>query len=363
MRAPVELGEAIAPSLLDGALALALATDAPLRLVGPLNGADAALVMAAARIGDADAAEATRAALGCTGPVELTLGHARAGVHVLDLREDGAVARAVWALCWPLALLGRPSELRLSGPNHCDGQATFHDLRLGWVPLASRFGLKVALELPLAGFDGETGEMIASLDPAPALTALHLVHRGILRQVSIVAATAQGRDDDPVRAAEAAARRLRAHGVIAEPERVPLPHPHGSRGGRWALTAVAEFENSIFTASTVGARRERPALLGPQPKPPAEEAGERVAERLGRFLAAGGALDGRMAERLLVPAILCAAGLGARAGTAPTCHFTTSNVTEGLVSLATLARRMLPVKAVVDGAVGDEGVVVVAPAA
>jgi len=362
MRPPVELGEATAPSLLDGALALALATGAPLRLVGPLNGADAALVIAAARIGDAATVDATRAALGRTGPVELTLGHARAGVHVLDLREDGAVPRAIWALAWPLALLGRPSELRLSGPNHCEGQATFHDLRLGWVPLAARFGLKVSLELPLAGFDGENGEVIASFDPAPALTPLQLVHRGILRQVSVVAATAQGRDDDPLRAAQAAARKLRAHGVIAEPERVPLPHPQGSRGGRWALTAVAEFENSIFTASALGARRERPAPLGPQPTPPPEEAGERVAERLGRFLAAGGALEGRMAERLLVPAILCAAGLGARAGTAPTCHFTTSNVTEGLVSLATLARRMLPVKAVVDGAVGEEGVVVVAPA-
>src|SRR5882762_11421946 len=80
-------------------------------------------------------------------------------VHVLDLREDGAVSRAIWALAWPLALLGRPSELRLAGPNHCEGQATFHDLRLGWVPLAARFGLKVALELPLAGFDGENGEV------------------------------------------------------------------------------------------------------------------------------------------------------------------------------------------------------------
>src|SRR5207245_2672392 len=195
MRPPVELGEATAPSLLDGALALALATGAPLRLVGPLNGADAALVMAAARIGDAATAEATRAALGRTGPVE----------------------------------------------------------------------------------------------PAPALTPLQLVHRGILRQASLVAATAQGRDDDPLRAAQAAARKLRAHGVIAEPERVPLPHPQGSRGGRWALTAVAEFEDSIFTASALGARRERPELLGPQPKAPPEEAGERVAERLGRFLAAGGA--------------------------------------------------------------------------
>src|SRR5919108_446040 len=281
MRLPVELGEATAPSLLDGALALALSTGAPLRLVGPLNGADAAVVMAAARIGDAERLDAARAALSRSGPVEIVLGHARVGVHVLDLREDGAVPRALWALSWPLALLGRPSELRLSGPNHCEGLATFHDLRLGWVPLAGRFGLKVALELPLAGFDGENGELIAALDPAPALTPLQLVHRGILRQVTVVAATAQGR----------------------------------------------------------------------------------VAERLGRFLAAGGALDGRTAERLLVAAILCAAGLGARAGTAPTCHFTTSSVPEGLVSLATLARRMLPVKAVVDGAVGEEGVVVVAPSA
>ena len=362
MRPPVELGEAPASSLLDGALALALATAAPLRLVGPLNGADAALVLAACRLGDAGATEGARAALGRAGPLELTLGHARAGVHVLDLREDGAVPRAVWALSWPLALLGKPSELRLSGPNHCEGHATFHDLRLGWVPLAARFGLKVSLELPLAGFDGENGEVIASLDPAPALTPLQLVHRGILRQVTVVAATAQGRDEEPLRAAQAATRKLRAHGVIAEAERVPLPHPQGSRGGRWALTAVAEFENSMFTASAVGSRRERPALLGPQPPAGPEEPGERVAERLARFLASGGALDGRSAERLIVPAILCAAGLGARAGTPPTCHFTTNLVTEGLLSLATLARRMLPVRAVVDGAVGEEGVVVVAPA-
>src|SRR2546423_6513614 len=317
MRLPVELGEATAPSLLDGALAFALSTGAPLRLVGPLNGADAAVVMAAARIGDAERLDATRGALGRTGPVELTLGHPRAGVHVLELREDGAVPRALWALAWPLALLGRPSELRLSGPNHCEGLATFHDLRLGWVPLAARFGLKVALELPLAGFDDENGEMIAALDPAPALTPLQLVHRGILRQVTVVAATAQGRDEEPLRAAQAAARRLRVHGVIAEPERVPLPHPQGSRGGRWSLTAVAEFQNSVFTASALGARRERPELLGPQPKSPPEEAGERVAERLRRVLAAGGGPRRRHAGAPLGAALPLPAGPGARRGGAP----------------------------------------------
>jgi hypothetical protein len=38
-------------------------------------------------------------------------------------------------------------------------------------------------------------------------------------------------------------------------------------------------------------------------------------------------------------------------------------VTAGLLELATIARQALPVRAVVDGAEGEEGVVVVAPQA
>src|SRR3954469_24342329 len=206
MRHLVELGEAPSPAVLDGALSLALATGATVRLVGPLTGADAALVLAAARIGDAEKLEEARAGIARAEPIELAFGHARAGVHLLDLPDDGAVARALWSFAWPLALLGRPSELRLSGANHTDGVPTFHELSLAWAPLAARFGLKASLELLRAGFNGETGEIAALLDPAPALTPFHVVHRGILRQVPLVAATAEGRDEEPLRAAQAAAR-------------------------------------------------------------------------------------------------------------------------------------------------------------
>ena len=51
MRPPIELGEAPAQAVLDGAVGLALATGVPLRLQGPLNGADLALVLAAAKLG------------------------------------------------------------------------------------------------------------------------------------------------------------------------------------------------------------------------------------------------------------------------------------------------------------------------
>ena len=352
MRSGIEVGERPAQAVLDGAIGLALATGVPLRLCGPLRDADLALALAAVKLGgDADEAQDL---LSGTGEVEMTLPHPRAGVHVLDLPYPGAVARALWTLSWPLALLGKPSELRLRGPNHSDGAPTFHDLRLGWAPFAARFGLKISLELTHAGFGSDEGEIVASLDPAPALTPLRAVHRGLLRQVSVVAAVGGGRHEAAQDAAERVVRAMRRRGVIAEAERVPLPlTPSSPARSRWAITATAEFENSVVTVSTLG---QAPALVGP-------EQGDRLADRLSRFLERRGALDSNMAERMLLPSFLCASGLGARAGTPPSCHYTASEVTGSLLELATLARQALPVRAVVDGSEGEEGMVVVAPQA
>jgi len=102
--------------------------------------------------------------------------------------------------------------------------------------------------------------------------------------------------------------------------------------------------------------------LGPALALSGSDAGDRVAQRLARFLERRGAVDSATAERLLLPSFLCAAGLGARAGTPPSCHYTAGDVTGALLELATIARRALPVRAVVDGAEGEEGVIVVAPA-
>jgi len=138
MRHLVELGEAPSPAILDGALSLALATGATVRLVGPLTGADASLVIAAARIGDLDKVDEARAGIAQSPPIELAFGPARAGVHTLDLPADGAVARALWSFALPPALLGRPRVPRLVGPHQCEGVRAFPDLRPGWAPPVAR---------------------------------------------------------------------------------------------------------------------------------------------------------------------------------------------------------------------------------
>jgi RNA 3'-terminal phosphate cyclase len=352
MRSPVHFGDHPSQPVLDGTIGLALATGTPLRVRLPLEAADLALVLAAAKLGGE--ADAMREQLSSSGEIDLVLPHPRAGVHVLDLPHPGAVARALWTLSWPLALLGKPSELRLRGPNHSEGAPTFHDLRLGWAPFAARFGLKMSLELTHAGFGTEEGEIVASLDPAPALTPLKAVHRGILRQVTVIAAVGGGRHEVALEAVHQVLRAMRRRGVIAEAERVPLPlAPASTARSRWAITATAEFEHSVITVSALG---QAPALAAP-------DQGDRLAEKLSRFLERRGALDAAMAERLLLPSCLCAAGLGARAGTPPSCHYTTSEVTSSLLQLATTARQALPVRAVVDGAEAEEGMVVVAPQA
>jgi RNA 3'-terminal phosphate cyclase len=380
MERVLELPEAPAEALLDGAIALALATGATLQLATMPAGADLEIVAAAARMSGEAAESALRSALAGSGPIRIALPRPRAGSYSIELREPTAAARVAAALSWPLSLLGRPSELRLRGPNHSAGAATFHDLRLAWAPLAAAFGLRAHLELRAAAFawdPPEQGELVLSLDPAPALTPLHRAHRGLLRQVTLVGASGAGGQKEALRASDAAERKLRLRGVNADAERVPLPLPpsapqHGNPSRRWALTAVAEFEHAVVSMSGVPQAASPSARL-PAAAPGAtgsteaadaaesESVGGRVADALSRFLSSRGALDGRAAERALIPAILCAAGLGARAGPPPLCHFTTTEVTVAQVALAALAHKVVPVRAVIDGAPGEEGVVVVAP--
>src|SRR5712692_529958 len=109
MRPPIELGEAPAQPVLDGAIGLALATGVPLRLHSPLAGADLQLALAAVKLGDPAAVDGIRDQLSRPG-AEVALPRPRAGVHVLDLPAQGAVARCLCALAWPLAVLGKPAE-------------------------------------------------------------------------------------------------------------------------------------------------------------------------------------------------------------------------------------------------------------
>lgn len=362
MARTVRLAKAPEAALLDGAVALALSCGAVLHLDDAPQGAGAEVIAAAAQLsGGEPAAAAALRALARGGPVDVELAPPRAGQHALALREPGAVARAVTALSWPLALAGGRSEVVLRGPNHGGSAPGFHELSLAWAAQAARFGLRAALELRAAAFPAdppEQGEIALALEPLGALTPVQLSHRGLLRQVTLLAASGSGAHQESRRALEEGLRLLRLHGVNAEGDRVPLPPVRTPGPRRWSLTAVAEFEHGVASAS---AAPEGASLPGPGGAGEPEALGARVASAIDSFLSGRGALDAAAAERMLVPAILCAAGAGA--GPAARCHFTTAEVTPAQLSLAALAHTLYPVRAAIDGAPGEPGVIAAAPSA
>jgi RNA 3'-terminal phosphate cyclase (ATP) len=109
----------------------------------------------------------------------------------------------------------------------------------------------------------------------------------------------------------------------------------------------AQFENTFAAFASVGARNASP-----------EEVGTKAAHALADFMQTPGALDEHLADQILMPAGLLAAGrLGA--SSPGTTRFTASRITPHLRVTAALLEEFLPVRVEVK----EEGEVAVAPRA
>ncbi|MBK9517163.1 MAG: RNA 3'-phosphate cyclase [Anaeromyxobacter sp.] len=268
---------------------------------------------------------------------------------VLEAGPGGSATLLLQALCWPLALAGGASTLTLRGGTHQPLAPSFHFLALAWAAAAARLGFAVELTLQTAAFHADGGgELAARIAPARALPALDLGHRGLLREVEVVSMTGGRSAGAADRQATRAARALRALGLPAEVERLPLP-VQGSQGGH--VLVLASFERL----------RTGHGAVAPPDRPP-EEAADLAVAAFRDHLTAGGALDPLLADQLLVPAALRAAGLvPAPAGPPPSTRFTVSQLTPHLLAAAAVLQRFLDVEVALVGRPGEPGEVRVQP--
>lgn len=271
----------------------------------------------------------------------------------LDAGPGGSTGLLLQTVCWPLALAAGPSTLVLRGTTHQPQAPTFHELALVWAPAVARLGFGVELSLGLAGFPGGgPGQVAARIAPAHAMPPLDLRHRGTLREVEVLAFTG-GAEPADQREAERqvlhAVRALRALGVAAEAERLPVP-VEGAGGTH--LLLVAAFERARSGHGAVAAR-----------EPGGGDAAEVAVASLRAHLAGGGGVDALLADQLLLPAALLAAGLVHPApGVVPASRWSVGAVTPHLLDVAAVIPRFLAVEVAVLGRPGEPGEVRVAPA-
>jgi RNA 3'-terminal phosphate cyclase (ATP) len=273
------------------------------------------------------------------------------GPRSFDIGTAGSAPLLFQTLCWPLVLAPAPSELRLRGGTHLDGSPSFHYLALVWGPVMARLGFAFELSLQTAGFYPEGGgELSARVLPARAMPSLHLLNRGTLLDAEALSLVAGRPFEVAERLARRAERRLRDCGVAGEARAVPLP-TGPSRGSH--LIVVARFERTVSGHGATGDQGREP-----------EETADAAVSDFSRFLDGHAAVDRHLADQLLLPAGLVAAGLAPRPGGVDrSTRYTVSEVTRHLATNALVVRAFLPVDVEIDGAEGGPGTVVVRPRA
>jgi RNA 3'-terminal phosphate cyclase (ATP) len=340
--------------LLRSALSLACVTGRPFALqrvgaarpVAGLRPAEREAARAAARLCDAELAGDE------VGAARLEFRprrRAAPGDLAFDAGAGGSAGLLLQTLCWPLSLAGGPSTLTLRGLTHQGLAPSFHFLALAWAPAVARLGFRVELSLQAAGFEPDgAGEVTARVEPARPMPPLDLRHRGMLREVEVLACSGGLPHEVADRQAVRAVRRLRALGVAAEAERVPLP-VRGPGGGH--VLVVASFERCRSGHGAVA------AALGPP-----EAAADAAVAAFQAHVEGRGAVPPQLADQLLLPAALLAAGLvPPPPGVVPATRYTVSEVTDHLAGAAEVARRFLGVEVAVLGRSGEPGEVRVQP--
>ncbi len=269
-------------------------------------------------------------------------GTPRAGDYLVEVGTAGSTPLLLQCLFFPLALAGG-GTLALRGGTHLPHSPTHHYLTFIWAPAMAAFGLRVDLELRAAGFYPEGGgELIARVHAASeAPRRVDLPSRGTLREVHVTSFVGGLPFHIAERQAKAAVSALREGGIHGEAEKLPLVSPR-SRGS--TVFVRAQFEHTCAGFSAIGERGR-----------PAEEVGRDAAAQLLEFMASQGAIDEHLADQILLPAALLAAGR--LNGPAGTTQFTTARVTDHLTTNAEVLRRFLPVEI----AVAPTGEVSVSP--
>lgn len=257
----------------------------------------------------------------------------QAGEYVFDVAEAakggsaGAVTLLLQTVWWPLALAGGPSTLTLRGGTHVAWSPPFHYLAKVFAPLVAELGWPAHLELNRWGFyPVGNGEIQVRIQPVLNPQPLVITTNAALGRIQGVAVAAELTAAIAQRLAGRATNGLKAAGLQAQIQSV-RERAASPGAGVWLWASDA---NSIARAGF--------GALGSKGKPSELVADEAVAALVAHHRT-GAAIDPHLADQLLLPLAL----------TPGVSTFTTSALTQHLLTNAEIIQLFLPVEIEITG--------------
>jgi RNA 3'-terminal phosphate cyclase (ATP) len=303
--------------MLRSSLSLAICTQQPFRIVNIRANRDKpglkrqhlTAVKAAAEICDG---VVTGAEIGSR---ELTFrpGKLRGANYSFAIGTAGSTTLVLQTVLPPLLTAAEPSNVRITGGTHNRGSPPFDFLQRAFLPLISRMGAQVELQLQRNGFYPRGGgEIVASIEPSVGWSALTLHERGDRVRAYAEAYVAAL----PIHVGQ---RELEVigHELNWSPDQLFLRGLSNDMGPGNAVTITIEHQNVTEVFTGFGERGVRSETV----------AGAAVDEARG-YIASNAAVGEHLADQLLLPMALGQGG-----------SFTTLVATEHLRSNALIIER------------------------
>ena len=335
--------------VLRTALSLAVLLSRPVRLVNiragrrkpGLQAQHLTGVRAAARI---CAADGEGAKLGSRELTFVPRTAPRAGIYTFNVAEArrggsaGAASLVFQTVLLPLALANGQSRLTIQGGTHVEWSPPFDYLKRVYLPTLARMGVRAKVHLKKWGwYPVGGGEMTAVIEGIGGeeklrrLNGLTLTERGQLLRVRGLSATSNLPRHIARRQQRRAVQVLRGRGFNP---RIEIVDNAPSKGQGTVVFLWADFENVVAGFTSYG-------RLGK----PAEQVAEDACRAFLTYYDSGAALDPHLADQVILPLAL------ARGESA----FTTSQITEHLLTNVWVVEQFLGPRFKIEGAKGEAG--------
>lgn len=283
--------------ILRTALALSLATLTPFAITRiranrkqpGLMRQHLAAVLAAARVGRADAPDAAPGTTSLTFRPETV----RSGRYRFNVGSAGSATLVLQAVLPPLLLSEGASELTLEAGTHNPFAPPFDFIGQAFLPRIRQMGPEVTAVLDRPGFfPAGGGRFQVGVRPCPHLAPIHILHRGVVRRITGKAVLSRLPRHIAQREIEVVRRDLRLPA-----EALSIEEIGNSPGPGNIVTVTVESDAGAEVFSGVGRRGV-----------PAEEVAAGVTAEVREYLAADVPVGRRLADQLLVPLALAGGG-------------------------------------------------------